>query len=104
VFDKPYNKPKPEFTAKIRSGERRTYFIDVQKSKMDDFYLVLTESTKKPNSDQVFRNKIHIYKEDLNKFIQEMGKAADFLKNNLMPDYDFDRTSKQIENDPEGSN
>lgn len=94
MADNHFNRPRPEFTAKIKSGERRTYFIDVQKSKADDYYLVLTESTKKANSDQVFRNKIHIYKEDLNKFIAELEKATTFLKNDLMPNYDFDKYNR----------
>lgn len=93
VYEKNFNRPRPEFTAKIKSGERRTYFIDVQKSKYDDYFLIVSESTRKPNSDQAIRNKIHVYKEDLNKFMSELENAVAFLKNNLMPDYDFDKTS-----------
>jgi hypothetical protein len=97
VFDKNFNRPKPEYTKKIKSGERRTYFIDVQKSKFNDFFVVISESTRKPNSDQAIRNKIHLYKEDVNVFIEELEKAVDFLKNTLMPDYDFDRKDKNAD-------
>ncbi|MFZ1703520.1 MAG: DUF3276 family protein [Saprospiraceae bacterium] len=98
MFDKNFTRPQPEYTAKIKSGDRRTYFIDVQKSKFDDYFLIISESTRKPNSDQNIRNKIHVYKEDIHKFIAELENAVSFLKTNLMPNYDFERKNKEFEN------
>ena len=35
------------FSKKVRAGKRRTYFFDVRKTKGDDYYLTLTESTRR---------------------------------------------------------
>jgi len=52
------------FSKKVRAGKRRTYFFDVRQTKGEDYYLTLTESTRKFNSDGYERHKIFLYKED----------------------------------------
>ena len=99
MHDKNFSRPKPEYSAKIKSGEKRTYYIDIQKSKFNDYYLVISESKKMPDSDKMMRNKIHLYKEDVQKFITELEQAVDYLKNSLMPEYDFDRKDKPYRDD-----
>lgn len=94
MHDKNFSRPKPEYSAKIKSGDKRTYYVDIQKSKFNDFYLVISESKKMPDSDKMLRNKIHLYKEDVHKFIIELERAVDYLKNTLMPDYDFERKDR----------
>ena len=75
---------------KLKAGRKRTYFFDVRPTKSDDYYLTITESKKRFNADGYERHKIFIYKEDLNKFLSVMTKSVDHIKNELMPDYDFD--------------
>lgn len=94
MYDKKFNKPLPEFSAKIKSGDKRQYFIDIQKTKFNDFYIVISETLKKHESEPPIRNKIHLYKEDVNKFISELENAVSYLKNNLLPDYDFNKTDR----------
>lgn len=99
MYDKNFSRPKPEYSAKIKSGDKRTYYIDIQKSKFNDYYLVISESKKMPDSDKMMRNKIHLYKEDVQKFIHELEQAVDHLKNSLMPDYDFERKDRPYRDD-----
>ena len=75
---------------KLKAGRKRTYFFDVRPTKSDDYYLTITESKKRFNADGYERHKIFIYKEDLNKFLSVVTKSVDHIKNELMPDYDFD--------------
>lgn len=86
-FEKKY---ESVFSKKVKAGKRRTYFFDVRKTKGDDYYLTLTESTKKYEGEGYERHKIFLYKEDFNNFIDGLHEAIDYIKNDLMPDYDFD--------------
>lgn len=90
------------FSKKVKAGKRRTYFFDVRKTKSDDFFLTLTESTRKFNSDGYTRHKIFLYKEDFNRFMEGLNEAVDHVKSDLMPDYDyeqFDRKHEEWENE-----
>jgi Protein of unknown function (DUF3276) len=78
------------YSARIRAGKRRTYFFDVRETRGNDYYLTITESRKKFNEDGYERHKIFIYKEDFNKFIKGLTESVDYVKTNLMPDFDFD--------------
>lgn len=86
------------YSTKVRAGKRRTYFFDVRKTKGEDFYITLTESTKRFNSDGYERHKIFLYKEDFNRFLTSLSDAIDHVKTELMPDYDYDEfTKRQLE-------
>lgn len=78
------------YSKRIRAGKRRTYFFDVRETRGNDFYLTITESRKRFDSDGYDRHKIFLYKEDFNKFIKGLGEAVDYVKTELMPDFDFD--------------
>ncbi len=78
------------YSKRIRAGKRRTYFFDVRETRGNDFYLTITESRKRFESDGYDRHKIFLYKEDFNKFIKGLTDAVDFVKTELMPDFDFD--------------
>ena len=78
------------YSKRIRAGKRRTYFFDVRATRGNDYYLTITESRKKFNADGYDRHKIFLYKEDFNKFIKALSEAVDYVKTELMPDFDFD--------------
>jgi hypothetical protein len=78
------------YSKRIRAGKRRTYFFDVRATRGNDYYLTITESRKKFNEDGYDRHKIFLYKEDFNKFIKALTEAVDYVKTDLMPDFDFD--------------
>ncbi len=85
------------YSNKVRAGKRRTYFFDVRQTKGDDYYLTLTESTKRFNDDGYERHKIFLYKEDFNRFIAGLTDAVDYVKTELMPDYDYDEYTRRHE-------
>jgi len=78
------------YSKRIKAGKRRTYFFDVRETRGNDFYLTITESRKRFDSEGYDRHKIFLYKEDFNKFIKGLGEAIDYVKTDLMPDFDFD--------------
>ncbi len=78
------------YSKRIKAGKRRTYFFDVRETRGNDFYLTITESRKRFDSDGYDRHKIFLYKEDFNKFIKGLNEAVDYVKTDLMPDFDFD--------------
>ena len=85
------------YSNKVRAGKRRTYFFDVRQTKGDDYYLTLTESTKKFNDDGYERHKIFLYKEDFNRFLEGLEAAVNYVKTELMPDYDYDEFTRRHE-------
>ena len=78
------------YSKRIRAGKRRTYFFDVRATRGNDYYLTITESRKRFNDNGYDRHKIFLYKEDFNKFIKALTEAVDYVKTELMPDFDFD--------------
>ena len=89
------------YSKRIRAGKRRTYFFDVRETKGNDYYLTITESRKRFDSEGYDRHKIFVYKEDFNKFIKALGEAVDYVKTDLMPDFDFDAFNHDYPEDGE---
>jgi hypothetical protein len=78
------------YSKRIKAGKRRTYFFDVRATRGNDYFLTITESRKRFDSDGYDRHKIFLYKEDFNKFVKGLNEAVDYVKTELMPDFDFD--------------
>lgn len=78
------------YSKRIRAGKRRTYFFDVRATRGNDYFLTITESRKRFDDNGYDRHKIFLYKEDFNKFLKALGEAIDYVKTDLMPDFDFD--------------
>ena len=83
------------YSNKVRAGKRRTYFFDVRKTKGDDYYITLTESTRRFNGDGFKRHKIFLYKEDFNRFLEGLQDAVSHVKTELMPDYDYEQFDRK---------
>jgi hypothetical protein len=90
------------YSKRIRAGKRRTYFFDVRATRGNDYYLTITESRKRFNDNGYDRHKIFLYKEDFNKFIKALIEAVDYVKTDLMPDFDFDAFNHDDVSDEEG--
>ena len=90
AYENNENKMESIYSKRIRAGKRRTYFFDVRTTKGNDYYLTITESRKRFDDNGYDRHKIFLYKEDFNKFIKALGEAVDYVKTELMPDFDFD--------------
>ena len=84
------------FSKKVRAGKRRTYFFDVRRTKGEDYYLTLTESTKRLHGGYE-RHKIFLYKEDFNRFIEGLEETVNYIKTELMPQYDYDEFARRQE-------
>ena len=83
------------YSNKVKAGKRRTYFFDVRRTKGDDFYLTLTESTKRFNGEGYERHKIFLYKEDFHRFRDALSETIEHVKKELMPDYDYDEFTRR---------
>ena len=90
------------YSKRIRAGKRRTYFFDVRATRGNDYYITITESRKKFNEDGYDRHKIFLYKEDFNKFLKALTEAVDYVKTDLMPDFDFDAYNHDQANELDG--
>lgn len=91
------------YSARVRAG-KRTYFFDVKATRGNDFYITITESKRRFNSDGYDKHKIFLYKEDFNKFLGALQDTIEHVKSERMPEYDYhdyDRDSVSIKSDLE---
>lgn len=73
------------FSKVVKAG-KRVYYLDVKKDRRDDLFLSITESKRKNLEDGQFvyeKHKIFLYKEDFDKFSQELGETIGFIRNRL---------------------
>lgn len=78
------------YSKKLKAGRRRTYFFDVRSTKQGDYFLTITESKKKFEGEGYESHKIFLYKEDFKKFMESLNETIDYVKKELMPDFDYD--------------
>lgn len=83
-------KQESVYSKRIKAGKRRTYFFDVKATRGNDYFLTITESRKRFDDNGYERHKVFIYKEDFNKFVKALSESVDYIKTELMPDFDFD--------------
>lgn len=89
-YEQNERKQESVFSKRIKAGKRRTYFFDVKATRGNDYFLTITESRKRFDDDGYDRHKVFIYKEDFNKFAKALNETIDYIKTDLMPDFDFD--------------
>jgi hypothetical protein len=83
------------FSKRIRAG-KRTYFFDVKSTRSLDYYITITESKRSKFDDGNFvKMKIHLYKEDFNKFSDGLAETIGHVKTTLLPEYNFDEYDRQ---------
>lgn len=95
-------KKESVFSIRIKAGKRRTYFFDVRETRGSDYFLTITESRKRFDDNGYDRHKVFIYKEDFNKFTKALIESVDFVKTELMPDFDFDAFNHEYPENAEG--
>lgn len=91
------------FSKKIKAGKRRTYFFDVRETRSSDYFITITESKKRFNDDGYDRHKMFIYKEDFNKFLDALTETINYVKTDLMPNFDFDAFNHDQEAETENA-
>lgn len=90
------------YSKRIKAGKRRTYFFDVRSTRGNDYFITITESKKRFDDNGYDRHKMFLYKEDFNKFLAGLTETIQYVKTDLMPDFDFDAFNHDQENE-EGS-
>lgn len=90
------------FSKRIKAGKRRTYFFDVRSTRGNDFFITITESKKRFDDNGYDRHKMFLYKEDFNKFLAALTETINYVKTDLMPDFDFDAFNHDQENEEGG--
>lgn len=78
------------YSKRIKAGKRRTYFFDVRATRGNDYFITITESKKRFDDNGYDRHKMFLYKEDFNKFLAGLTETINYVKTDLMPDFDFD--------------
>lgn len=78
------------YSKRIKAGKRRTYFFDVRSTRGNDYFITITESKKRFDDNGYDRHKMFLYKEDFNKFLNALTDTINYVKTDLMPDFDFD--------------
>ena len=86
------------YSERVKAG-KRTYFFDVKATRSNDYYLTITESKRKPKDYGFFyeKHKIFLYKEDFNKFVNALNTTVNHVKDELMPEVDFDQFDRHDE-------
>lgn len=86
------------FSKRVRAG-KRTYFFDIKATRSNDYYLTITESKRKYKEDGFIyeKHKIFLYKEDFGKFMNALNETVDHVKEELMPDFDFEQFEEKEE-------
>ena len=77
------------FSHRLKAGKRK-YFFDVRETRGGDFYITITELTKKngQSDNPVFmRNKIFLYKEDMDTFRNGLDEVVGFIRQEKGEDY-----------------
>ena len=96
------NRNESLYSKRIKAGKRRTYFFDVRSTRGNDYFITITESKKRFDDNGYDRHKMFLYKEDFNKFLAALSDTINYVKTDLMPDFDFDAFNHDQENE-EGS-
>lgn len=102
-YEQNERKQESVFSKRIKAGKRRTYFFDVKATRGNDYFLTITESRKRFDDDGYDRHKVFIYKEDFNKFAKALTETIDYIKTDLMPDFDFDAFNHEYPENGENS-
>ncbi len=96
-YDNNEKKFVPVYERKVRAGKKRTYFFDIKEARNSGFSLVITESRKRFDDRGFDRTSIYVYQEDINKFTKGLIEAVNFIKTELLPDYNFDQYDNEYE-------
>jgi Protein of unknown function (DUF3276) len=83
------------FSKRVRAGKRRTYFFDVRKTRGNDFFITITESTRREDGYGYKRHKIFLYKEDFNRFVASLNEVVNHVKTDLMPEFDYEEFDRR---------
>jgi len=66
---------------------KRTYFFDVRATRANDYFITITESRQQVESEAITyeKQKLFLYKEDFQKFVETLQETVDHIKTDLLP-------------------
>ncbi|WP_288427107.1 DUF3276 family protein [uncultured Spirosoma sp.] len=84
------------YSKRIRAG-KRTYFFDVKATRSNDYYLTITESRRQGQGESYTyeKQKLFLYKEDFDKFLEALQETLCHVKTELMPEVDFSQFAQR---------
>lgn len=85
------------YSKKIRAG-KRTYYFDVKSTRGSDYFITITESKKRMEDGTYIKHKIFLYKEDFLKFSEALNETINYVKQDLLPEYDFKEFERKDNN------
>ncbi|MBT5507374.1 MAG: DUF3276 family protein [Flammeovirgaceae bacterium] len=93
------NRREEIYSEKVQAG-KRNYFFDVKATRSNDYYLTITESKRRFKDDEFIyeKHKLFLYKEDFHKFVNALKSTVDHIKEELMPEVDFDEIEREDQN------
>jgi hypothetical protein len=91
-----YKEQREIYSQKVRAG-KRTYIFDVRATRGNDYYVTITERKRNYEGDGFQKQKIFLYKEDFNKFMNSLSDVVNHVKTELLPDYDYEQFDRERE-------
>ncbi|MBK8153588.1 MAG: DUF3276 family protein [Saprospiraceae bacterium] len=91
------NEISKAFLQKGKSRKAEKLLFDVRQTKGEDYYISITESTKKFGQEGVEKHKVFIYKEDFLRFAAGLQEAIDEVRFKLLPDFDYEAFARRDE-------
>ena len=91
-----------EIYSKVVRAGKRTYFFDVKTTRSDEYYLTITESKKRFGENGKFhyeKHKIFLYKEDFEKFIENLQEIVDYIHENQPQTVSIERNDDDSEDE-----
>jgi len=98
-LEKTVENVREEIFSKVVRAGKRTYFLDVKATRRNDYYLTITESKKRFNRDgrhYFEKHKIFLYKEDFDKFTDNLHEVIDFIKENAPEQEPLERSEVEV--------
>jgi len=89
-----YDEHREIYSQKVRAG-KRTYIFDVRATRANDYYITISERKRRFNGDGFQKQKLFLYKEDFNKFLNNLLEVISHVKTELLPDYDFEKFDRE---------
>lgn len=80
------------YSVKVRAG-KRTYIFDVRSTRNSDYYITITETKRDFGGGVSQKQKIFLYKEDFVKFQRALEQVIAHVRNDLLPNYDYERST-----------
>jgi|GEM_PF-6699774 len=77
------------FSKRVPAG-KRTYFFDVKETRNNDIFITVSESRRRYDGKGFSKSVIHLYKEDFLKFADGLIDTIDYVRQELLPDFDYE--------------